>query len=78
MFGCVVHMIYPRPPAIWLVFAFELTGDDRYRVPLRELILAFPDMVKSWAAFDKWIPIQLAGVHAALPGSNHGAVNGRD
>ena len=58
---------------LWLAFAHELTGEDRYLAPLREFLAELPAMARRWADFDKWVPIQIAGFLPRSAGVGHGS-----
>ena len=55
------YMISSKPALMWLAFASELSNDPKYLPPIREFLTELPAMAKAWAAFDKWVPLQMVG-----------------
>ena len=62
------HKTYLHPlmcmglSSFWLAFAYELTGDDKYLGPLRELLEHFPLQAEDTAAFTGRTVFQQAGL----------------
>ena len=62
------HKTYLHPlmcmglACFWLAFAYELTGDDKYLGPLRELLEYFPVQAEETAAFTGRTVFQQAGL----------------